>query len=297
MTESLRDNSAWAGTTEPRLSVLIPFMRDDPRPLLEALGRERPQDVEIVLLDDGGGDDAMAETVAACIDSLPIPARLVRLDQNEGRARGRNRLAAHARAAHLLFLDADMLPDSPGFLRTYLDLVRQENPPVVFGGFSMLQASRDRAYALHRAMAQRSDCLPAATRARTPEKYIYTSNLLIRRDVFAAEAFDETFTGWGWEDVEWGVRISRRWPIRHLDNPATHLGLDTAGGLVAKYRQSVANFARIVANHPDVVGGYPSVRAARLLRRIPFLALWRPLLAIAARMDWAPVAGGGGGGA
>ena len=30
------DNAAWAGAT-PRLSVLIPFMRDDPTPLLRAL--------------------------------------------------------------------------------------------------------------------------------------------------------------------------------------------------------------------------------------------------------------------
>src|SRR5690606_17596363 len=124
------------------------------------------------------------------------------------------------------------------------------------------QAPARREHALHRQMAQHSDCLPAAERARTPEKYIFTSNLLIRRDVFEAEAFDERFSGWGWEDVEWGVRIGRRWPIRHVDNPATHLGLDTARALVGKYRQSVANFARVASSHPDVIGGYASFRVA-----------------------------------
>ena len=44
---------------------------------------------------------------------MAMPARFVRLAANEGRAGGRNRLAAEARGRHLLFLDADMLPDAP----------------------------------------------------------------------------------------------------------------------------------------------------------------------------------------
>jgi len=286
------DTPAWTGAA-PRLSVLVPFMRDDPRPLLESLGRQADGlagVVEIVLLDDGGCDEALAAGVRAALDRLPLPARLVRLHANEGRAKGRNRLVSHARAAHLLFLDADMLPDSDDFLRCYLNLIASDDPAVAFGGFSVLQAPPHRRHALHRRMALGSDCLPAAARARAPEKYLYTSNLLIRRDVFQSETFDEQFTGWGWEDVEWGMRVGRRWPIVHIDNPATHLGLDTAAALIGKYRQSVANFARILAIHPQVVAAYPSYRVAKALRRAPLRRLWRPLLAWTAQQDWAPAA-------
>ena len=103
--------------------------------------------------------------------------------------------------------------------------------------------------------------LLSAERARAPEKYVYTSNLLVRRDVFEAEAFDGAFTGWGWEDVEWAMRVSRRWPVLHIDNPATHMGLDTVEQLAGKYEQSAGNFARVVARHPDVVSTYPSYRS------------------------------------
>lgn len=284
------DNPSWAAAS-PVLSVLIPFMRDDPRPLLAAFdveARSAPLPAELVLLDDGGGDDALAAAVGQALQDLRLPARLVRLAENEGRAKGRNRLVGQARAAHLLFIDADMLPDEPRFLRHYLELIDAENPPVVFGGFSVLQAPPRREHALHRCMAMQSDCLPAAARSVTPEKYIFTSNLLIRRDVFAAEAFDERFTGWGWEDVEWGVRIGRRWPIRHVDNTATHLGLDTASALISKYRQSVANFERVSQIHPDIVRAYPSYRVACRLRRIPLRGLWRPLLSFIAAQEWAP---------
>ena len=35
--ETVIDNPAWSAAAPPRLSVLVPFFRDDPRPLLAAL--------------------------------------------------------------------------------------------------------------------------------------------------------------------------------------------------------------------------------------------------------------------
>ncbi|MFN3514694.1 MAG: glycosyltransferase family 2 protein [Phenylobacterium sp.] len=286
-TEVLFDNALWAAGGA-RLSVLIPFKGDDPVRLLQALGTI-PAAAEVVVLDDGTGDAELAARVEAAVAALPHPARFVRLARNEGRSKGRNRLVGHARGAWFLFLDSDMLPDTPDFLVRWLELIEAENPAVAFGGFSLDQLPPRREHALHRAMAVHSDCLPAEVRRRNPEKHVFTSNLLVRRDVFQTEAFDEAFSGWGWEDVEWGMRVARRWPILHIDNTATHLGLDTPGAMAAKYEQSAANFARVVAAHPEVVSTYPSYRVARALKRAPLRGLWRPLLKAYAKADAAPL--------
>jgi glycosyltransferase involved in cell wall biosynthesis len=280
------DNDAWARAA-PRLSVLIPFYRDDPIGLLAAIDRADVP-AELVVLDDGSGDPALADRVRGVLRCMRMPARFVRLRENEGRAAGRNRLADEARGRHLLFLDSDMLPDAPDFLVRWLGLIDLEDPAVAFGGFSLDQAPRNRANAVHRALALRSDCVPVEARRLAPEKYVFTSNLLIRRDVFEAEPFDAAFVGWGWEDVEWGMRVSRRHPIHHIDNPATHLGLAPAGAIAAKFEQSAANFARVLAAHGDILRHYPSYRAARALRRLPLRGLWRPWLKAAALIDAAP---------
>ena len=285
--ETVIDNAAWGDAT-PALSVLIPFKGDDPTDLLGMLDAESGR-VEVILLDDGTASAALTARVADAAQGHALPVRLVTLARNEGRAKGRNRLVAHARGGHFLFLDSDMLPDTPDFLAVWLDLAVNENAPVAFGGFSLIQTPPRREHALHRAMATHSDCLPARERNVSPEKHVFTSNLLVRRDVFDAEAFDEGFAGWGWEDVEWGMRVARRWPIRHIDNTATHLGLDTAATMAAKYEQSAANFARVVAAHPEVVSGYPSYKVARLLKRAPLRTLWRPLLKALALAEAAPV--------
>jgi hypothetical protein len=86
------------------------------------------------------------------------------------------------------------------------------------------------------------------------------------------------------------MRVMRRWPILHVDNTATHLGLDTARTLAAKYEQSAANFARVAAAHPQVVATYPSYRVAKMLKRAPLRRWWRPLLKLFALAEGAPLA-------
>lgn len=284
--EIVVNNAAWANAT-PRLSVLIPTFRDDPSALLKALDDPSTR-AEIIVLDDGSGDEALAKRIAGRIERLRLPARLIRLTSNQGRAKGRNRLASHARAGHFLFLDSDMLPNPENFLARWAALAEGENTPIAFGGFTLEQTPLRPEHALHRAMALKSDCTPAPERAKSPEKHVFTSNLLVRRDVFETVEFDEGFTGWGWEDVEWAMRVGRHHPILHIDNSATHLGLDTASAMAAKYEQSASNFARVVSAHRDIVSAYPSYRVARALKPFPGRDIWRPMLKAFALNEAAP---------
>ena len=291
LTCTVLDNAGHGGA-RPCLSVLTPFFRDDPRPLLAALDREAQAldgRVELVLLDDAGGDCELSHAVAAAAAALSLPNRLVQLATNAGRAKGRNVLTEHSRGRHLLFLDSDMLPDRADFLQTYLELIAASDPPVVVGGFSVAQVQLRMEHALHHALALRADCLCARDRMKMPEKYVWTSNLLVRRDVFAAEQFDEGFGGWGWEDTEWGVRVAARYSVLHIDNQATHLGLATAAALPAKYEQSPPNFARMLARHPAVTRRFPSYRLARALKPVPGRRGWSALLKRLALADGAPL--------
>ena len=289
--ETRLDSTAYA-LARPKLSVLAPFYREDPSHLLRALDAEAAPmagTVEIITLDDGSADDRLAGLVSNTIGRMSSPARFVRRVMNVGRAKARNRLAEEARGDWLLFLDSDMAPDSQHFLGAYLDLIEAEGPPVVCGGFSLHQAPDDPDHALHRHMALKSDCLPAAQRNLAPEKHVFTSNLLVRRDVFEVVRFDEDFRGWGWEDVEWAMRVSRDHPIVHIDNPATHLGLDGAAVIAAKYEQSAANFGRVVAEHLHLVETYPSYRLAKAMKHAPLRGTWRPMLKTIALADKRPL--------
>jgi glycosyltransferase involved in cell wall biosynthesis len=280
MTLSLTDSPSFA-SAQPRLSVLIPFLRDNPAALVEQLDREAGAldgAVEVILLDDGTGDAALTDRLSQGFETTRLPLRLMTLAKNEGRSIGRNRLAAQARGDYLLFLDSDMKPDREGFLQAWLGLAKENQTQIAFGGFSLHQAPNEPRFAIHRAMAAKSDCLNASQRQLHPEKYVFTSNLLIQKKVLDEENFDPHFSGWGWEDVEWAMRVSKRYRVHHVDIPATHMGLDTVETLASKYEQSVPNFARVLAKHPEFVTAYPSYRVARLIRRLPLRGLMRASL-------------------
>ena len=270
-TERCFESSSYA-TAAPSLTVAVPFFRYDPLPLFRTLclqAKALDLRVEILLLDDGSDDAPRLASVADAVLGAEAPARLLALRANQGRSAGRNRLFAESRARHLLFLDCDMAPDGNSFLESWLRHAQDDDPACTFGGFSLRQTKILPTTRLHAAIQQRGECVDAAHRALAPAKYVYASNLMVRRDVFAAAPFDSQFQGWGWEDVEWGVRIAKQHSIAHIDNPASHLGLDADETLLAKYRQGGANFARLVRLHPDAVAAYPSVRLAGWLRFMP----------------------------
>ncbi|PIW54289.1 MAG: hypothetical protein COW16_12060, partial [Sphingomonadales bacterium CG12_big_fil_rev_8_21_14_0_65_65_10] len=120
------------------VSVLIPFYRDNPVPLLMALTEEIAAGelpVEVVLFDDGEPDPELNASVATAVDSLPAPARLLTARRNVGRAAGRNRLASAAIGDWQLFLDADMTV-TDGFLKTWLGLICAYEFDAAFGGYT-----------------------------------------------------------------------------------------------------------------------------------------------------------------
>lgn len=275
----------------PRLSVLIPFHADDATPLLERLVNA-PQGVEIILLDDGTGKASLIARLMKAAEATGAPSSIIIWANNGGRSAARNRLLTEARGEYILYLDADMLPDSPDFLQTWLNLIQHDRPFVAFGGLSLKHAAPTAETALHHGLFGRSDCRPAREREKNPVQSVASANLLVRRDFLADIRFDPAFTGWGWEDVDWALRASKHAPITHIENPATHAGLDNIDTLMRKCAEAGPNFARLARKHPEAAARFMSHRVARALKFVPLRSTWRALCAWLARdpLNAAPMA-------
>ncbi len=286
--ESIWDNARWP---EQRgvISIAVPTFRDDPTPLIEALGScEGIKQVELVIYDDGSGDEALLHKVRDVAAISSCPTRIVAAATNCGRAVARNRLISHARSDWILLLDADMLPDSTDFLTNYMTIAETAKPGLVVGGFSLKSASTDDSFALHRWQAEASECVPAQIRSQEPGRFVFTSNVMAHRQILNEVPFDEGFSGWGWEDVDWGLRTAKNSPVRHIDNTATHLGLDTDEALITKYGRSGPNFVRALEKHPDALDSTPLAKASRRLAGLP-QPFRKTLKSLAAYLMKAPV--------
>ena len=262
----------------PRLSILVPFYRDDPGVLLRSLdGQARADEVEVLIMDDGSGDDALTRAVDATIASLSLPVQHLRAPENRGRSATRNALQERARAGWVLFLDADMRVDHSDFITRYLERIEAGECDVMFGGFTV-EAARDATTELHRALSDASDCLSAEARQAAGPQYVASSNLCVRRTVLNEEEFDSGFSGWGWEDSEWAARIHARYRLRHVDNPAVHLGLESTDTLLSRFATSGANYRRFTQLHPALAERLPLYRIVTKLSRVPGHKASRPVL-------------------
>ncbi len=289
--EYVHDNVYWRGAAAC-ISVCVPVYRYDVSALMDAIAACKLSAlVELVFYDDGSGDTEMLTALMAHAGHTTMAVRIVAGAINRGRSAARNAATRHARGEWILLLDADMMPDGPRFLEAYFDAVEAtRRPAVIVGGYSLVSAPRSRATDLHRWQAVTSECIDAATRAKAPGRFVFSSNVLIHRDVLAACPFDEAFAGWGWEDTEWGLRLEKQFPVIHIDNTATHLGLDSDKALMAKYARSGGNFARMAIRHPAEVKQMSLFRNAKRLRKLPMRKALLATTAVAARTRILPLA-------
>ena len=289
--ESLHDNVFWAGAAA-RISIVIPAFRYDASQLIEQLSRcQCSQLAEIIVYDDGTRDHDLLARMEETAGQVRAAVRIVSSITNHGRAGARNAAIKHARAEWIVLLDADMAPDNSKFIEFYLNAVeRVFDPVVIVGGCSLKFAPTSSVFALHRWQSRASECVSAEKRRTAPGKYVFTANVMAHRSVFEVCPFDEGFAGWGWEDTDWGLGVEAKFPIMHIDNTATHLGLESAPSLMGKYERSRANFARLVEHHPDAAASMPLYRAARRARAMPFRKLFKAVAGGVAASHLLPVA-------
>jgi hypothetical protein len=145
------------------------------------------------------------------------------------------------------------------------------------------QAQRTPETALHHNLFGASDCRGVRARAASPAQFTASSNLLVRRTFLAAHPFDDSFVGWGFEDIDWALGAARHGDILHIDNPATHAGLDDVDTLMRKSAEAGPNFARLAAKHPEQVSRFSAHRVAKLLQLAPMRPALRKLCGWLAR--------------
>lgn len=223
------------------LSVVIPC-RNGRETLPRTLGALFAQDFghdryEILIGDDGSTDDTpeLVENMAS-----PVPLRVLRQAQS-GTAAARNLGVAHSRGSILVFLDADVFAE-PDLLRLHWERYAQDaQAQAVQGG------SAPHPETLTNSFMRTTAAYPDFTRRRHDALnplHVIGRNLSVRRTAFdAAGGFDEGFIGYGFQDVEFALRLARRaGPIRYVPEAiGSHYHVMTPESALARQRQAGRN--------------------------------------------------------
>lgn len=260
------------------LSVCIPVYNTSVRALAEALnaqvqGLDAGDEVEVLLLDDGS-DPAYVDLNAPLAE---LPAVCFMKQSNAGRSAVRNRLADLAQGTFLLFVDSDcQVPED--FLARYLAVCREGR--VVVGGLAYPPRPVDRALLLRWKVGVHREMRSVGARQQQPYHHFLSSNFLIPKALFRQLRFEQNLIGYGHEDTLFGQALrQQQTEILHIDNPVTHLGLDSAVQYLPKVKESVGNLLRIVEQGYEADGfrlwrAHQKLQGAGLARPLAYLFRW-----------------------
>lgn len=262
------------------LSVVIPtYNRLEtlrlviPALLEQTIERER---YEIVVA-DSSSTDGTAEYLAQVARDAPsvrhVPGRY------SGRAAARNAGIAAAQGRIVLFNDSDIIA-SRDLLERHLARHARQRCAIV--GLEVQVRSYEEYLSKSRTPPER-DTLHPPTRKRISWLYFLTGNASARKeDLDAVGRFDESFTGYGHEDLELGYRLQASGVPILYESKAVSYHLQDVGFEDQKAKMELAgrSTVRFYRKHPDFavklrLGMTPvSLGAHTLLTHLPGVRRW-----------------------
>jgi len=189
------------------ISVVIPtFNRSQTlKVVLPHLAQQTlaPEHYEIILSDSNSTDDT-----PALLEDLNIPnLRFIRR-HNEGRSGARNYGIMEARGNIILFTDADIIADEH-LLEEHLEFHRKFPMSAVVGCEVQVDSLEEYEKVRKNYLMRRT--LHPPSRKKLSWLYFLTGNASVPREILLEVGmFDESFTGYGHEDLELGYRLQKR---------------------------------------------------------------------------------------
>lgn len=236
------------------LSIVISVynQKDTLGKVLAALARQikNPKDFEVVITDDGS-TDGTAEFVRRT--RFPIFMKYLQAEKNAGRAENRNRGFAKTVGGHVLFLDGDMVP-GPDLMKTHMAMWKKYSDDVILGAIKNPPGyKRD---SLHRYLYSRGR-LTGAKETAIPGRYLTSNNFSVNREAFEKlGGFDESFTGWGGEDTDLGLRLESEGIVMRYAPEAVcyHYHIRTLDDVINEFeRYGRTGYRQLIEKHPGSV--------------------------------------------
>lgn len=256
-------------------SVVIPTYRRPETlfPVLDALARQAsPPEFEVVVVDDGSGDDTPRLLAAY---RPPYPFRTF-AQENAGPASARNRGVREARGRVILFLGDDTVPE-PALLAVHGEAHGESRPyPIAVLGYTTWPRDLRVSPFLHHINEYGLQFGYGLIRdtERVPFNFFYTSNVSLPRDLLLeAGLFDTSFPHAAWEDIEVAYRLMQR-GMRMLYRPgavARHHHDITFASFRRRQEKAGEAAAIFYRKHPEL-GDFLAVPQAKLLSRRRTLA-------------------------
>jgi glycosyltransferase involved in cell wall biosynthesis len=223
------------------ISICIPTYNTDCTGLLKSLNNQiKSLDsiIEIIVFDDGSTLHQISnKTVCSSMGFVHIENK-----ENLGRVASRKKLAEMSKYQYLLFIDADMIPENPDYIKTYIEhIASHPDVQAFFGGYSYdySTVTKNLRYRYGKKREQKK----ADFRNKNPYKLIFSGNMAISKKLFAqsSKVSDNVYG----LDILLSASLKKSSiPILHIDNETQHHGIDANTLFLSKVKSSAVSLRK-----------------------------------------------------
>jgi len=232
-----------------KISIIIPTLgRDTLSEVLTAILTESSVDFEVLVVFDGvdpginpGRDDRRVQ--------------LLRTDEKAYAGGARNLGLEKATGDIVVFIGDDTIP-TPGWLKKIHDwhMTHPKTEDALLGRVAWADHLASDSFHQWLERGPQFDYARLDRGLRPSWRHFYTSNISVKRALIAEDRFAADFQGWGFEDIEFGYRLSKKGmqlhfapgPVVHHDDP------QTLAELIKRTAEARKNAKILERLHPEV---------------------------------------------
>lgn len=226
------------------LSILIPTYNYNVVPLVLEIQKQADSigmDYEILVQDDFSQKFIRENS---SINSLTNCNFFINT-QNLGRGKNINFLAEKSKYNWLLIMDCDTFPKQKSFIEKYLIQIK-ESQKIVFGGIEYQEEKPNQKQLLRWVYGKARESLSVDNRNADPNGNALTSNLLVEKEIFTLNKFEDYITKYGYEDLIFLRNLKKKGiTVKHINNPTYHLGIETSEQFLEKTKIALENLKSI----------------------------------------------------
>ena len=203
------------------LSILIPTYNYNVFPLVVELKKQADKldiDYEILAQDDVSQNFINENNKINSLTNCNFAIN----SQNLGRGKNINLLCLKSKFDFVLIMEADSFPENENYLKNYIERISKLTT-VIFGGVKYPSVIPPKEKILRWKYGIKRETKSLNHRLKNEYDFVFTWNLLVKREIILQNPFSEFISEYGYEDALFiknyrlnNIRIS------HIDNPLVH---------------------------------------------------------------------------
>ncbi len=227
------------------LSILIPTYNYNVYPLVTELKNQADAlaiPYEILILDDASSlfldENLKIKEIENCFYSNN--------SKNIGRGNTINLLNFKAKFEYVLIMEADSFPQSKQYLKNYITAISPLTQ-IVFGGVSYPESKPKSNTVLRWKYGRNRESISLEQRLKNKYQFVFTWNLLLRKEILSEIKFPTVIKEYGYEDVAFIKKLKNSSiEIEHIDNQLIHLNEEASLVFIEKTEKAVSTLLQLI---------------------------------------------------